>query len=45
MLIISPAMTVMGGLLAAVSTGYWGQMSDKIGRKKVIALTLLGFGL
>jgi nitrate/nitrite transporter NarK len=35
-------MTTMMGLLSALTTGYWGQTSDRIGRRKVMAFVELG---
>ena len=38
-------MTLMAGLLSALTTGYWGQRSDRIGRTKVMAIVEMGMVL
>jgi nitrate/nitrite transporter NarK len=35
-------MTLTMGILAALTTGYWGQMSDRIGRTKIMAIMETG---
>lgn len=35
-------LTVMAGLLSAITTGFWASMSDRIGRRKILALCEFG---
>jgi MFS family permease len=37
------AMTLCMGILSALSTGFWGAVSDRMGRTLVMAVTLVGF--
>ncbi|KAI5479857.1 MFS transporter [Pseudohyphozyma bogoriensis] len=39
---LSTMLTLMMGLLSALTTGYWGALSDRIGRRPILALSLLG---
>ena len=36
------AMTVAMGVLSALTTGFWGQTSDRIGRTKIMAVSESG---
>lgn len=36
------AMSVTTGILSALTTGYWGQMSDRLGRTKMMAMVEAG---
>lgn len=36
-------MTLCMGILSALSTGFWGAVSDRMGRTLVMAVTLIGF--
>jgi MFS family permease len=35
--------TVTAGLLSALTTGFWGATSDRIGRTKVMSIAVAGF--
>lgn len=35
-------MTITQGVLAALTTGWWGRLSDRFGRKKVMATAMAG---
>lgn len=34
---------MISGILSALTTGYWGALSDRIGRKPVMIVTTLSF--
>jgi len=38
-------MTLTMGLLSALTTGYWGQTSDRVGRAKIMAVVETGLML
>ncbi|KAJ9110259.1 hypothetical protein QFC19_001662 [Naganishia cerealis] len=40
---LTMTMTLCMGILSALSTGFWGAVSDRMGRTLVMAVTLLGF--
>lgn len=35
--------TLTSGILSALTTGFWGQVSDRVGRTKILAVTEVGF--
>ncbi|GAA5885344.1 hypothetical protein JCM16303_006011 [Sporobolomyces ruberrimus] len=39
---IVTSIALLGGILSAVTSGYWGKVSDKYGRKPVLAVASLG---
>ncbi|GHJ85015.1 hypothetical protein NliqN6_1417 [Naganishia liquefaciens] len=39
------SMTLCMGILSALSTGFWGAVSDRLGRTSVLAVSLLGFAM
>lgn len=40
---LNTALTLTGGILASLTTAFWGGVSDRKGRKVIIVLSLLGF--
>lgn len=43
MLMDRAVMTLCMGILSALTTGFWGAVSDRLGRTSVLAISLLGF--
>ncbi|ORX39460.1 major facilitator superfamily domain-containing protein [Kockovaella imperatae] len=42
---LTMSMMLVAGILSALTTGYWGQKSDKVGRSKLMSLTTVGLAL
>ena len=39
---LQTTLTLLMGVLAAITTGYWGSLSDRRGRKPILTLALIG---